>query len=180
MISHLAVAGATLVAGVAFAAPASAAVNYDPELKKGFAGRGDVQKAFGWTEAQLAAKAKGLVFNHDFWTQDTYSVDCGAKTFPVVHPREFGRWQLFDVVVSGPRGSATGYGGKVTGFWITGPEYGISGTSVPPAVGQPCPDTSGKTIKKSRLVSTDTGWALAVSSGDESRRLLTKVTTTTS
>jgi hypothetical protein len=174
---RLATAGAALVATVGAATPASAAVTYDPQTMEGYVGRGDVLKAFGWTDATLAAKASGLVFDHDFWTNDTYSVSCGKKPFPLVHYREFGRYELRNAAVQAARGAATGYAGKLTGFWITGPRFGISGTSVPPEAGQPCPNaTQGRTITASRLVSSMKGWALAVSSGEENRRLLTKET----
>ncbi|MGK5685221.1 hypothetical protein [Actinoplanes sp. URMC 104] len=172
---RLVAVGAALVAGLAPAGPAAAAVTYDPVTKKGFVGRGDVLKAFGWTDATLRQRADGLVFDHDFWTEDTYSVACGGPAFPVLHHREFGRFELFDAAVTDKgRGSAAGYAGKLTGFWITGPRFGISGTSVAPAKGQPCPRGEG-TITTSRLVSTSTGWALAVTSGTDYRRLITKV-----
>ncbi|WP_250008130.1 hypothetical protein [Actinoplanes sp. M2I2] len=175
---RLATVGAALVATVGAAAPASAAVTYDPQTMKGYVGRGDVLKAFGWTDAALAAKASGLVFDHDFWTNDTYSVACGKKAFPVTHYREFGRYELRNAAVQATgRAAARGYAGKLAGFWLTGPRFGVSGTSVPPGAGQPCPDaTRGKTVTKARLVSSVKGWALAVSSGDENRRLLTKET----
>ncbi|WP_250030286.1 hypothetical protein [Paractinoplanes maris] len=174
---RLATAGAALAAVVGAAAPASAAVTYDPRTMKGYVGRGDVLKAFGWTDATLAAKASGLVFDHDFWTNDTYTVACGKKAFPVVHYREFGRYELRDATVQNNARGAAGYAGKVAGFWLTGPRFGISGTTVPPAAGQPCPSTTqGTTITSAKLVSSVKGWALAITSGDDNRRLLTKQT----
>ena len=171
---RLVAVGAALVAGLAPAGPAAAAVTYDPVTKKGFVGRGDVLKAFGWTDATLRQRADDLVFDHDFWTEDTYSVACGGAAFPVVHHREFGRYELFDAAFTGGRGSAKGYGGKLAGFWLTGPRFGISGTSVAPEPGQPCPNGEG-TISTSKLTATSTGWALAVTSGSDYRRLITKV-----
>jgi hypothetical protein len=175
-LSRLALAGAVLAAGLAFAAPASASVTYDPARQTGFIGEGDVRKAFGWTGAKLAARAAGLVFDHDFWTDDTYSVSCGEADFPVVHHRDFGRFELTDVVVHDGHRGAAGYRGKLTGFRLTGAHLGISGTSVPPMAGQPCPPdhapVPASTIRSVRLVSTTTGWALAVRSGDVSRQLV--------
>ena len=175
---QLAVAGAAFAAGLGHADPAAASVRYDPGTKTGFVDGGDVRKAFGWTRATLAARAGGLVFDHDFWTDDTYSVACGRAAFPVVHHRDFGRFGLTDTVTrDGRRGSPTGYGyrGRLVGFRITGASYGISGTSVPPMIGQPCPEEKGQapgsTIDKVGLVSSSTGWALTVSSGEASRKL---------
>lgn len=167
-ILPLVVAGATLAAGLGYAAPAAASVRYDPQAKSGFAGAGDVRRAFGWSDAMLAKHAAGLVFNHDFWTADTYSVWCGRRPFPVEHQRDFGRFELTDVVVREPRrGAPAGYFARprLVGFRITGPHAGISGTTVPPTVGQPCPEPRGPRITRADLVSTTTGWSLSVSSG---------------
>ncbi|MBL7262214.1 hypothetical protein [Paractinoplanes lichenicola] len=166
------VAGAVVAAGIAMGGPANAAVTYDPETKKGYVGKTDLLKAFGWTEATLNAKAAGIVFNHDFWTDDTYSVTCGKRTFALVHHREFGRYELFDAAVTGKKArDAQGYAAKVTGFWVTGPRFGISGTTVGPAPGQPCPDDAKSKVTKAKLTATSKGWALQVSSGELSRQL---------
>ena len=175
---QLAVAGATLAAGLGYAVPACAVVKYDPAAKTGYVDRGEVLTAFGWSAATLNQKAAGLAFSHDFWTDDRYAVTCGKKPFPVVHHREFGRFELADTVIRGARrGTATGYHSQpsVTGFRITGPRAGISGTSVPPAVGGPCPRPAAAKITKATLESTTTGWSLSVSSGAVSRRLLPAV-----
>jgi hypothetical protein len=177
---RLALAGAALAAGtlaaVGVAAPAAAAVSYDPGTKSGFAGRADVQRAFGWTDTELARYASGVSFEQDFWTDDTYSVACGPRTFPVVHHREFGRFELIDTVVRrGGHRTATGYAGTLTGFRITGARSGISGTSVAPAIGQPCPQ-AGPPITAVRLVSTTVGWGLTVRSGRRSHELLRQAT----
>ncbi|MEU8611992.1 hypothetical protein AB0C29_28800 [Actinoplanes sp. NPDC048791] len=171
-LSRPAVAGATLAAGVTFAAPASAAVTYNPVNRTGFVAAADVRQAFGWTPAKLAARAGGVAFDHDFWTDDTYSVVCGKRTYPLVHHREFGRYELTDAVVR--KRATTGYGATgITGFRLAGASFGISGTSVAPAVGQPCPGrVKGATIDALRLVSSATGWSLAARSGDVRRQLL--------
>ncbi|PRY33155.1 hypothetical protein [Pseudosporangium ferrugineum] len=173
---QLTAAGASLAAGIGYATPAAAAVRYDPRTKTGFAGAADVRKAFGWSDATLTARAGALTFSHDFWTRDTYSVSCGKGTFPVRHDREFGRYELADRVVREPRRDApAGYerSRRTTGFRITGPYAGISGTSVPPAVGDPCPEPRGTTILRLRRVSTATGWSLSVSYGTTGRVLRT-------
>ena len=176
--SFFAVAGATLAGSLAFASPAVASVTYDPETKTGFVDRADVQKAFGWSGAELAAHAAGVVFQHDFWTDDTYSVGCGDHVVNVVHHKDFGRFELTDTVVDrAERGAASDYGRKPAGFRITGAHAGISGTSVAPAVGQPCPvppETGDKqpVIDRVHLENSTTGWALTISSDQLSHRIL--------
>ncbi|MFI7597773.1 hypothetical protein [Actinoplanes sp. NPDC049681] len=173
-ILQLAVAGATLTTGLGYAVPAAAAVRYDPDSQSGFADAADVRKAFGWSEARLADRAAGLVFSHDFWTQDTYSVSCGKGSFSVEHQRDFGRLELTDRVVrTTRRGAPDGYGQRprLVGFRIAGPHAGISGTSVPPTVGQPCPEPRGARITRADLVSTTTGWSLHVSFGSTDKIL---------
>ena len=176
-LSRLAAAGLALTGGLALAAPASAAVTYDPEAKTGLIGGGDVRQAFGWTDTVLATRASAVVFGHDFWTDDTYAVTCGGPAFPVVHHEQYGRYDLTAVVNRGAaRGAPTGYHGGVTGFRLTGPRSGISGTTVPPAVGQPCPGKKGTTIDTIRQVSSASGWALTATYGASRRELLVRRT----
>lgn len=168
-----AVVWAAVVAGLAFGTPASASVAYDPGTKIGFIDKSDVRTAFGWTDATLAARAKKMVFNHDFWTDDTYAATCGGSSFAIVHHREFGRFELTGAPARGTGRGAAGYGGKLTGFRLTGAWAGISGTNAPPAAGQPCPraDAPSPTIDKIHLVSTTSGWALVVRFDDDDREL---------
>jgi len=173
---RLSVAAATFAAALGYAAPAAAAVRYDPGSQSGSAGAADVRQAFGWSEAKLEARAPGLVFGHEFWTADRYSVSCGKGSFAIRHEREFGRYELAGVAVREPRrGSSTAYGQQppLAAFRIDGPRAGVSGTSVAPAVGQPCPEPRGPRITRAELVSTTTGWSLTVSSGAVSRVLRT-------
>jgi hypothetical protein len=153
--------GFALTAG---AAPAAAAARYDPAAKTGVVTGQDLRAAFGWSKPELASRAHGIVFDHDFWTDDTYSATCGTRTFPVVHHRDFGRFELTDEV------TRDGYGG--VRFRITGPHSGISGTSVPPQPGQPCPEDETATIDRVALLSSATGWTLSATSGDDRRELL--------
>ena len=173
-VFQLVVTAAALAAGLGYATSAAASVRYGSGTKAGFVGVADVRRAFGWSDAKLAARADGLVFSHDFWTTDTYSVSCGEKFFAVRHPREFGRYDLTDIVIREPRpGASTGYGphSRLVGFRIDGPYAAISGTSVAPAVGQPCPEPLGPRITRADLVSTTTGWSLNVSSGEVNKVL---------
>jgi hypothetical protein len=174
---RLAVASATAAAGLAFGAPASATVTYDSATQIGFVDRDDVRTAFGWTDVTLASRASEVAFDHDFWTEDTYSVSCGGSAFDVVHSREAGRMFLTAAPVSHRDRGAAGYHGKLIGFRLTGAYAGISATGPPPAAGQPCPrdQAPSPTIDKARMVSSATGWALIVRFGDVRRELLTGV-----
>lgn len=49
------------VAGIAFAT-----VTFNPATGIGFCGKGDVQSAFGWNNAQLQANASGVTFSYSF------------------------------------------------------------------------------------------------------------------
>jgi len=172
---RLAVAGVTFAVVLAPGVPASAAVTYDPSTMTGLVGPAEVRRAFGWTSATLAERADGVAFDHNFWTDDTYALRCGAREVPLVHHRAFGRYELTEAVVRRDRPrSSTGYGTGITGFRLAGADFGISGTSVAPAVGQPCPadQAPGTTIGALRLVSTVTGWSLGVSAGAVHRELL--------
>lgn len=139
-------------------------VQYDPATRTGVVTGGAVREAFGWDRRTLAARAPGVEFDHDFWTDDTYSATCGDRTYALVHHREFGRYEL--------SGGVTGKGYGSPDFRITGAYAGISGTSVAPRTGQPCPARPGTTISRLRLTATATGWSLSATSGDVSRRLL--------
>lgn len=159
---RLAVVSAAVAAGIAASGPASAAVTYDPATRTGFVDRADLRDAFGWTDAMLASQAADVAFEQDFWINDTYSGVCEGKTFAYVHHREYGRFALVDeLAYHRERGTATGYLGKLIGFRISGATSGISGTSPPPAAGQPCPEAPDGTIDRVDLVSSATGWALA-------------------
>ncbi|GAA2659759.1 hypothetical protein [Paractinoplanes durhamensis] len=163
MIPQLA---AIVTAGFTLASPP---VTYDPEAKTGFVGESNIRVAFGWSPATLAARAAGIEFSHEFWTDDTYTVSCGKAEFPVVHHREFGRFGLLDTVAR----TRSGYRSRVIGFKLLGAHFGISGTSVAPGPGQPCPaDAQGTTIKRAKLVSTATGWSLSATSGDKTEVLI--------
>jgi hypothetical protein len=154
-------------AGIALApAPASASVRYDPDAKTGTVTGAQMRKAFGWSTATLAKRAGTVVFNHDFWTDDSYTVTCGKRQFRVVHHRDFGRFELTDRIAKDGYGTVT--------FHITGPHAGISGTSVPPEPGQQCPSDQNAEIDRVRLISTARGWSLTATAGETHRTLITQ------
>jgi hypothetical protein len=133
-------------------------VGYNPVEMTGFVAASDVRQAFGWTAADLTAHAGGVVFNHEFWTDDNYTVSCGGPSFPVVHHRVYGRFELTGQFVSD---------GYERGFRLTGAHAGISGTSVAPAPGQPCPEPGrGPSIARAAKTTTVTCWSLTATSED--------------
>jgi hypothetical protein len=69
----LTLAGLTLAATTVFAA-----VIFDSDTGSGFVGKGDVQLAYGWNNAQLQSKADGLSFAYE--AVDVYSAVCSWKT----------------------------------------------------------------------------------------------------
>ena len=64
--------GVALVAVLVAAGAVYAAVTFDTSTGKGFAGKGDVQLAFGWNNAQLQKNASGVTFSYN--STDTYDV----------------------------------------------------------------------------------------------------------
>ncbi|GIF06840.1 hypothetical protein [Actinoplanes siamensis] len=152
---------ALLAAGLALPAPP---LRFDPSTDTGFVPGAAVRKAFGWSEAVLAAKARGVEFSRGFWTVEKYAATCGGREYPLAYQSEFGRMMLTDQVVRGRGGSL--------GFRITGSHAGISGVALPWPIGSDCPGHPGLTITRLRLVSTGKGWALTAESGEASRPLL--------
>jgi hypothetical protein len=120
-----------------------AAVTFDPTTGSGFVGKGDVQLAFGWNNAQLQQNASGLTF--EYKTANTYSAVCtwvtgegtrGEQTHNVTHTKTFG--------VNGNIASEPRVRNQITGFNLTGyigtPEQTV-GTL--PVVGGACPGNQG-------------------------------------
>jgi hypothetical protein len=132
---------AALFAVTAFA---NASVSFDPVTGTGFVGKGDVQLAFGWNNAQLQANAAGLGFSYQ--VRQDYVAVCtwttgeghnGEKTHNVSHTLKY------------DAGSTINYDARtrnqITGFFLTGYPTGSSEVSVgtEPRVGDPCPGNEG-------------------------------------
>jgi hypothetical protein len=174
-VSTLAAVGVALAAGLLYAAPASASVRFDPDRGTGFVGGGDVRTPFRWSGAMLQSRAAGVTFSHSRSIEDTYTVVCGWDTTPrgtrkhltivMTHIRESSVLNLgSSVAYDAATATATDPKGRVVGFKLTGAVSGVSGTSVGPTVGAPCPDGrsygGAKTIDRVRLKSTATISAL--------------------
>jgi opacity protein-like surface antigen len=130
------------------AAPALAAVIFDPSTGTGFVGKGDVQLAFGWNNKQLQDNADGVVFTYSATTTTGY--DCEFYTGPTQnrtrHEVSHNKTQSISSSVSKLlRANSKGKDGEVTGFILSG--FGatpvITGGAVP-AIGDACPGNPGQ------------------------------------
>lgn len=130
------IAATAFVATVALAAPASAAVTFDPVTGTGFVGKGDVQLAFGWNNSQLQGNASNLTFTYE--SEATYDAVCewvtgegkkGQKTHTVSQKK---KTSLENVIAYDAR-----LKNQVTGFKLTGKEPTTT-TGTVPVVGAEC------------------------------------------
>jgi hypothetical protein len=152
-----------LAVGLALATTAAGSPTYNPTTMTGFVTAGELRTSFGWTGKKLRSRAAEVTFSHRKLIEDRYAVRCGTIRTEVTHYRQTMRMDLATEVTR----SKTG----VTGFRLTGAISGISGTSVPPTAGAPCPTKKGKTIDAVRLTSTTETSTLTASFRTESRDL---------
>lgn len=136
-IRMLAAAAALMVSGVA-----SAEVAFDPATGVGQVGKGDVQLAFGWNNAQLQANAGAVTFTYA--VKATYEVRCEWNTYTngnrnqevkVIHHVNTDGLTIESRAVLGSR-TRTNPQGAVTAFLLSG--YGaVAPTGGLPQVGDP-------------------------------------------
>ncbi|CEG29337.1 hypothetical protein [Bacillus sp. B-jedd] len=147
-------AAGALAMGI-LASSAFAAVTIDPVTGAGFAGKGDVQTALGWNNADLQKNADTLKFT--YVTETKYEVTVswitgegtrGMKTHEVTHNRT----SSVDAVV--------GYDARnkkqVTGF-ILNKFDSVTSSGEIPKVGDEYPGNSGHIVESVELVSTTGG-----------------------
>ncbi|MBT2683360.1 hypothetical protein [Bacillus sp. ISL-37] len=144
-------AAGALAMGI-FASSSLAAVTYDSSAGTGFVGKGDVQQALGWNNAQLQKEANNLVFTYE--TVNTYAVTVtwttgegtkGEKT----HILEYKRTSE----VTSSLDSSARKANQFTGFILNG----VKDTTVQgavPADGEEFPGNSGHTVTNVELVSS--------------------------
>lgn len=147
-------AAAALFAVTAFA---NAGVTFDPTTGTGFVGKGDVQLAFGWNNAQLQTNAAGVGFSYQLrqdylavctWT--TAEGTRGEKTHEVSHTLKYNA------------GSTVNYDARtrsqITGFTLTGYPTGTEvSVGTAPVVGAPCPGNEGTDGAWSSVTPVGTG-----------------------
>ena len=129
---------------VAVSSTALAAVVFDPTTGTGFVGKGDVQDAFSWNNAQLQSNATGVTFTFGYTA--TYQAICtfttgegtrGEKIHNVPHSEEMDVSSSVAVNLrKNPQSMVAGF--NLTGF---GDSFGEAGEV--PVVGTPCPGNPG-------------------------------------
>ena len=150
----------TAVAAALFAvtAFANAGVTFDPTTGVGFVGKGDVQLAFGWNNAQLQTNAAGVGFSYQ--VRQEYVAVCtwttgeghnGEKIHNVSHTLKYG---ASSTVTYDARTR-----NQITGFNLTGYPTGSGEVSVgtEPLVGGPCPGNEGTDGTWSSVTPVGTG-----------------------
>lgn len=127
---------------MAAAGIASATVTFNPETGTGFAGKGDIQLAFGWNNAQLQARAAGVTFT--FVAAEIYTAICtwttgegtrGERTHNVGHSATVG--------VAGTVAYDARVRNQITGFNLTGYSGAPLSSGSVPVVGAACPGNPG-------------------------------------
>jgi hypothetical protein len=126
------------------AAPAGAAVSFDPGTGEGFAARGDVAAAFGWNAGQYTSRAAAVAFTYR--SSHTWTVTCTFdEPFDGQKPR-VGTWDgvasTESEVLSAVRRARAHT--PATGHDLTGYGWTVVGDPPPiPAVGEPCEAADG-------------------------------------
>jgi hypothetical protein len=136
----------TAIALAAATVAAWATVTFNPADGTGFVGKGDVQVAFAWNNAQLQSNAAQVSFTYT--ATDTYAFTCEWWTGPTRNRTQHFRDHQRTIDVTGTvNHEARRSGGsqpQVTGFSLTGFGSGAVGESGGvPQVGAPCPGFQG-------------------------------------
>lgn len=121
---------------------ALAAVTFDAATGTGFVGKGDVQDAFGWNNAQLQSNVTGVTFSYEATT--TFEALCtfttgegnrGERTHYVPHTVGMSVTSVVNFIARRHH--------QVDGFVLTGYGDSFSETGVVPVVGDACPGNQG-------------------------------------
>lgn len=122
---------------------ALAAVTFDPVSGMGFVGKGDVQLAYGWNNAQLQSNAAGVTFKYD--SVDSYVVTCEWFTGPASNRRSHqvdhnkSTSVLSQIAYEARKNSQ----GQITGFNLTGLGATTDTGGAQPHEGDACPGNPG-------------------------------------
>lgn len=168
-----AIAAAAALCALTGVGGASAAVTFDPAAGTGFVGKGDVQLAFGWNNAQLQANAAQIAFSYS--SRDTYVATCSWIT------NEGTRNEKSH---SNERTRTTGVKGVVTyearaikqvsGFKLTGFDEPTT-TGTVPVVGEPCPGNPGHEGTWTEVTPTGSTSVLLATHGVTAHQILAPV-----
>jgi len=121
-------------AGVAaLSAAVTAAVTFDPLTGSGFVGKGDVQDAFGWNNAQLQVNAAAVTFTFELDAQ--YAQSCMKENARQTIYKEFRK--TVDVSATVATQARRNPQGIVTGFVLSGFGGETSNASIPDDICNP-------------------------------------------
>lgn len=137
------------------AAFAQADVTFDPLTGNGFVGKGDVQLAFGWNNAQLQSNASGLSFSYqvrqDYVAVCTWTTGEGTNGEHTHNVSHTFKYKLGASISYAPRVM-----NQITGFILKGIGTETSIGTVP-VVGGPCPGNQGTGGTWSSVTTSGTG-----------------------
>lgn len=144
----------TIIGIATFATTAVAAVTMNAD-GVGFVGKGDVQLAFGWNNAQLQTNAGGVTFSYN--SQDNYDAECYWETTTgngkiIVHDITVPK----HVSINGTVTYDARVRNQITGFNLTG-FGGVTVTGTVPVVGSECPGGNPGTITAVTLTGSTGG-----------------------
>lgn len=148
---------------------ATAAVTFDPSTGTGFVGKGDVQLAFGWNNAQLQNNQGNVTFSYQ--TAEIYTAVCtwttgegtrGQQTHNVPHTKKTG--------VTGTMVPHERMRNQITGYNLTGFATQTATTGAIPVMGGACPGNAGHEGVWTSVSMTSSGAQLfAVHNGNQVR-----------
>lgn len=130
-------------AATAFASTAAwALVTFDPDTGTGFVGKGDVQLAFGWNNAQLQSRASGVTFTYQ--SSERFEYTCEWYTGPTHNRKrhEVDHKKTTSVHSTIAYDARKNSQGQITGFNLVG-LGGTTSTGDVPEVDGDCPGTPG-------------------------------------
>lgn len=126
------------------ATTAWAAVTFNPADGTGFVGKGDLQLAFGWNNAQAQSLIPYVTYRYE--AVAVYTAVCtwttgegtrGERTHNVSHKKAIG---VTGQVESETRKNNQGH---ITGVMLLGYQGDAGEIGIPPVVGAPCPGNQG-------------------------------------
>lgn len=118
---------------VSFSAAISAAVTFDQATGLGFVGKGDVQDAFGWNNAELQANASAVTFT--FESDAQYAQSCMKENTRQTIYKDFKKTVAIDAAVTFE--ARKNRQGMVTGFQLLGYGGDVLDGSIPDDICNP-------------------------------------------
>lgn len=131
-------------------ATAYAAITFNPTTGSGFVGKGDIQLALGWNNAQLQSNASGLSFS--YIQARSYSIECewttetgGRNSKIIEHAVTHTFGADVNAAVAFQARTQTQGQGQITGFALTGFQNATVTGDPLPALGDraACPGEQG-------------------------------------